>query len=271
MTTDNPLFRAGAGLPPLKAVHPSDWPECEEFYDLMQRYRHVNQHSYYEGKAKPVEAYEAVKAWIRATASAEFNAGINKPAATQEHGDMNLQKEGSMPAPAAALTDMPPITLTEPEWSKPAEAPTDDWLANKKAAATQDSSGDKPPRSTKIRPEADAPEREYANLNPALAAAPIWTHDGYTVYKRGILFCNCQDDEIAWYIADRLNAFDNNLVGRNQFQTMWLETRLRNAILVATLEGVKKLAQTEAANGSKVWDRALTLICQALDPQEKDE
>ena len=44
---------------------PDGWPECEEFYNLMQAYRHVNQHGVYLGEAETIKQYEAVKAWLR--------------------------------------------------------------------------------------------------------------------------------------------------------------------------------------------------------------
>jgi hypothetical protein len=37
------------------------WPECEEFYDLMQTYRHVPP----EFPVDTLNAYESVKKWIR--------------------------------------------------------------------------------------------------------------------------------------------------------------------------------------------------------------
>lgn len=46
-------------------IMPDDWPESEEFYNLMQVYRHVNQH-HFEGEGKTVEAYRAVKEYLRA-------------------------------------------------------------------------------------------------------------------------------------------------------------------------------------------------------------
>lgn len=39
------------------------WPECEEFYNLMQAYRHAP----VVDQAATVEAYEAVKRWLSAT------------------------------------------------------------------------------------------------------------------------------------------------------------------------------------------------------------
>ncbi len=39
----------------------NDWPECEEFYNLMQAYRHTP----FEHQKEVVAAYEAVKDWIR--------------------------------------------------------------------------------------------------------------------------------------------------------------------------------------------------------------
>jgi len=41
-----------------------DWPECEEFYDLMQAYRHapVSDHG------RTIHCYWAVKEWIRKNA-----------------------------------------------------------------------------------------------------------------------------------------------------------------------------------------------------------
>jgi len=59
----------------------ADWPECEEFYNLMQRYRHVNQHNH-EGEEQTVLAYEEVKAWLRLSVGiADFTipASIRKP------------------------------------------------------------------------------------------------------------------------------------------------------------------------------------------------
>ncbi len=42
----------------------NDWPECEEFYNLMQAYRHIP----FEHQKEVVAAYEAVKDWIRRNA-----------------------------------------------------------------------------------------------------------------------------------------------------------------------------------------------------------
>ena len=39
----------------------SDWPESEEFYNLMQAYRHAPM----EDQKSVVEAYEAVKEYLR--------------------------------------------------------------------------------------------------------------------------------------------------------------------------------------------------------------
>ena len=43
---------------------PEGWPECEEFYNLMQHYRHVSQ-KVYVGEEEIVKSYEAVKKWLR--------------------------------------------------------------------------------------------------------------------------------------------------------------------------------------------------------------
>ena len=39
----------------------NDWPECEEFYNLMQAYRHTP----ITEQRLTVENYEAVKEWLR--------------------------------------------------------------------------------------------------------------------------------------------------------------------------------------------------------------
>ncbi|KKK59303.1 hypothetical protein LCGC14_3035720 [marine sediment metagenome] len=44
-----------------RADLPDDWPECEEFYNLMQHYRHMP----IERQTEVVEAYEAIKQWLR--------------------------------------------------------------------------------------------------------------------------------------------------------------------------------------------------------------
>lgn len=41
---------------------PVAWPECREFYELMQAYRHASLWD----QAETVEKYEAVKEWLRA-------------------------------------------------------------------------------------------------------------------------------------------------------------------------------------------------------------
>jgi len=43
-----------------------------------------------------------------------------------------------------------------------------------------------------------------------------------------------------------------------------LEARDRVVILEATLRGIRGMAETEVANGSKAWARAITLIDEAL-------
>ena len=40
------------------------WPECRDFYELMQAYRHVNQTSYV-GEEQTAINYERVKKWLR--------------------------------------------------------------------------------------------------------------------------------------------------------------------------------------------------------------
>ena len=40
------------------------WPECEEFYNLMQAYRHINQRVF-TSESLTVIAYERVKDWLR--------------------------------------------------------------------------------------------------------------------------------------------------------------------------------------------------------------
>jgi hypothetical protein len=104
----------------------------------------------------------------------------------------------------------------------------------------------------------------------ALAAATIWTHDCRTVLKRGRTFCMCNDEETAWFIADRLNKFDANLTERNQWQRAYLREGRREAVLEAALETLKGMAKVEAVGGSKAWDTTFTLICRALDPQEEE-
>jgi hypothetical protein len=67
---------------------------------------------------------------------------------------------------------------------------------------------------------------ELAQRKPAPTAkqAPeIWTYSCRNVFQHGKFFCWCGAEEDAWFIADRLNAFDANLVERNQFQTLYLQ------------------------------------------------
>ena len=58
MPTDDEIMLGVTGP---RADLPDDWPECEEFYDLMQSYRHASLLS----QDGVVRAYEAVKQWLR--------------------------------------------------------------------------------------------------------------------------------------------------------------------------------------------------------------
>lgn len=51
-----------AGVLNRSAGGPNDWPECEEFYNLMQYYRHFPLEL---GPVGAKDAYEAVKDWLR--------------------------------------------------------------------------------------------------------------------------------------------------------------------------------------------------------------
>jgi len=44
-----------------------DWPECEEFYNLMQAYRHAP----ISDQGLTISSYEAVKEWIRENANSK--------------------------------------------------------------------------------------------------------------------------------------------------------------------------------------------------------
>ena len=58
MPTDDEIM---LGVTAPRADLPADWPECEEFYNLMQNYRHAA--SLPQGDV--VRSYEAVKQWLR--------------------------------------------------------------------------------------------------------------------------------------------------------------------------------------------------------------
>lgn len=68
----------------------------------------------------------------------------------------------------------------------------------------------------------------------------IWTYDGPCVFKRGALFAECDCDEDAWFIADRLNNFDANLCERNEYQRIYLQSRKEDEVLIPSSSGRAK-------------------------------
>ena len=44
-----------------RADLPDDWPECEEFYNLMQQYRHTP----FNAPDEVLKAYRVIKRWLR--------------------------------------------------------------------------------------------------------------------------------------------------------------------------------------------------------------
>lgn len=64
---------------PATATLSEDWPECEEFYNLMQLYRH----SPILKQGTVVEAYKEVKSWLRA----QVNALLRQAAPASAEGE----------------------------------------------------------------------------------------------------------------------------------------------------------------------------------------
>src|SRR5690242_6628866 len=44
------------------------WPECRDFYELMQRYRHTP----ITDQKVTIEAYEEIKAWLRSESKSQY-------------------------------------------------------------------------------------------------------------------------------------------------------------------------------------------------------
>lgn len=109
-------------------------------------------------------------------------------------------------------------------------------VAQEKAAATQVESGsahhsDVPEPASPAAPLGDGVDGAaltplghdselYRKLQKPVPQ--IWTRDGLAVLRRNEFFCECSNSEDAYFIADRLNAFDANLEARNMFQRMYL-------------------------------------------------
>jgi hypothetical protein len=74
---------------------------------------------------------------------------------------------------------------------------------------------------TPIEPDSEL-YRRLATPEEHVAPPKIWEHSGNRVFKHGLVFATCSNTEDAWFIADRLNAFDANLCERNLFQQLYL-------------------------------------------------
>lgn len=131
------------------------------------------------------------------------------------HDDLTGNEAGTrdsrVPAPAAAPHDTPgvfdagSITWTE----VPCEQCGKIIMLTSRA----------PSQPAVAAPKLDPDSELYKSLQKP---EPIWTHSDIDVFKHGKLFCWCQDEQTAWFVADRLNAFDRNLTERNTFQRLYL-------------------------------------------------